>query len=489
MFSLRFKPAADALPLYAHLRGLALWGLVPLVLLSCVTVGASIMHLGRDRSAEAQRWAEHLASKADADFKRRLEGLRTLAALTASARPAVSVDDWYRSVQTYDHDFDTPVMLVSPARKILRHSRRPAGSTLPDLPAHRGRPAFDRALETGQAQIGDPVWGPVLRKPVVQIILPLTAQRQVLMGLVPTEAFRDLLLEAALPEGWHASLRDSLGREIASSRSFDEGEPESSDRRAQASLTSAPFTVAIEARPGTFYKESLFLGSILLFALAVSLALIAQGTRRASLRLVTAVARLAGPAGTAPVGVPRIQEIETVQQALQASREVDRLRREREGFLLQLGDALRSLGDPGSVQEEVCRLLAGFMAADRVFYAEIEEEAGVLRVVRQVSRGAALAGAYPLESLQWAVGPLRAGQCLAIADLSTAEGLSEGDHAQGAALAMQAFLGAPFFKRVGWWPRCASPTRLRAPGPRGRVRWSRRWRTACGFLRPGLWPW
>lgn len=450
-------PAALAQPMYAYLRGLVLWWLVPLTVLAAAVVGISIFQLNKDRSAQAHKWAQHLAAETDVHLKLRLDGLRTVAALTAFSKDSVSDDDWYRSARAYDQESGMPVLLVDIHGKILRHSRRPAGSIFPELPQPTGRSAFERALESGQAQIGDPVWGPILERPVVQVILPLLAHGEVLMGLIPTDTLDKLLLNQALPEGWRASLLDSLGREIASTGTPEGSGPTEKDRRAQAELTAAPFKVVIDVGAATFYKESLFLGSLMIFGVLIALALMGQAARRASLGLVASVRQIVEPEQKAALwsGGPRIEEIEWARQSLRSAQrrmaqahEAELGGRAREQFLLRLSDALRSLTELGSAQAETCRQLADFLGAQRVFYAELDDQTQSVRVSCESVRGQgqSMVGDYPMARWAWALERLRSGQSLALPDTRSAEGLSSDNRALCATLQCAACLQAPILE-------------------------------------------
>src|SRR6187551_1003978 len=50
---------------------------------------------------------------------------------------------------------------------------------------------------------------------------------------------------------------------------------------------------------------------------------------------------------------------------------------ERQRFLLELSDAVRTLGEPLQIQAEACRRLGRHLGVNRVNYAEIEHEAFV----------------------------------------------------------------------------------------------------------------
>src|SRR5690606_25658129 len=86
----------------------------------------------------------------------------------------------------------------------------------------------------------------------------------------------------------------------------------------------------------------------------------------------------------------------------------ERLRRNeaKQALLLQLSDALRTLGDPVEIQGVAARLLGEHVHARRVYYSEIDEASGLIRVdVGYARTGAAVVvGLYRYENFRW-VGP------------------------------------------------------------------------------------
>ncbi|MEI7783622.1 MAG: hypothetical protein WCK08_04500, partial [Betaproteobacteria bacterium] len=96
------RPAALAQPMYAYLRSLAIGWLLPLAGVSAIAVAFSIHDLYEDQSSQTQRWANHVANEIDLALIRRLEGLRTLAALTGTAKRSVAMGDWAQAASSYD---------------------------------------------------------------------------------------------------------------------------------------------------------------------------------------------------------------------------------------------------------------------------------------------------------------------------------------------------------------------------------------------------
>lgn len=63
---------------------------------------------------------------------------------------------------------------------------------------------------------------------------------------------------------------------------------------------------------------------------------------------------------------------EMTQQILAEQR--SRASEARQHYRVELGDALRTLSDPGEIQAEACRLLCSNLNASRVHYAEMEDD-------------------------------------------------------------------------------------------------------------------
>src|SRR5580765_3641725 len=76
----------------------------------------------------------------------------------------------------------------------------------------------------------------------------------------------------------------------------------------------------------------------------------------------------------------RLAALNLMEDAVESRREVDDLNRKLcvtascDRFRAALADALRSLGDPVQGQDVACRVLAEYLAADRVSYVDIHAE-------------------------------------------------------------------------------------------------------------------
>ncbi|TNC60031.1 PAS domain-containing protein [Rubellimicrobium roseum] len=107
-----------------------------------------------------------------------------------------------------------------------------------------------------------------------------------------------------------------------------------------------------------------------------------------------------------------ITERKEVETALRASER-------RQSALLALEDVLRPLGEPEQIKAAAAELLGRELGAGRVTYAEVDEDAGVIRVARSfTARGMGdAAGEYRLAELGALVGLYRTGDTFVSADL------------------------------------------------------------------------
>lgn len=440
---------SPAQPMHVYLRRRAVASLLPLGLLVLGLAVLGLVHFQRERDLQVQRWAHHLAREVDADLVLRIEGLRTMAALTSAGRPSATPDDWHRSASAYDRSFGMPVMLVDAQRRILRHSRRPPDSPPVQLPPHAGRPAFAQALDSGEPQIGDPVMGPVLQRRVVQVILPLRAE--VLMGLVSTDTLRALMLGWPAPEQWQVSLMDSLGREITSTRAADAASDPAplAVPRAEAALAVAPFRIAVHVGSWAHYRPTIVAGGLLILMPSIILALLALGARRTSRGLSASVRQLlASDSPHLPADPPRIREIEAVKEHLHAMRAKEHSAASREHFLLMLNDALHRLADADELVSVACRMLAEQLQVDRVCHVEMDEAAGQLDVACHATRASAppLAGRYALSGFSGPIELLRGSRCQVVDDLWHAELLPAPDRQFCLSLQIVSCVVSPVFR-------------------------------------------
>ena len=117
----------------------------------------------------------------------------------------------------------------------------------------------------------------------------------------------------------------------------------------------------------------------------------------------------------------------------------------RFAFLLRLGDALRRLVDPRAIQGEASQLLCERLLTDRVYYAEIDEAQGYIRVEHNFARPgvSSTVGRYSVSDFNW-VGPtFRMGGPVVVDDIRTSPLIPDVDRSAVAAIDVGAFVVAP----------------------------------------------
>lgn len=122
--------------------------------------------------------------------------------------------------------------------------------------------------------------------------------------------------------------------------------------------------------------------------------------------------------------------------------------KERQAFLLALSDALRPLTDAATVVATACRLLGKRLGADRAYYVEMDESAGVTRVRADYLRGdsPSLVGEYRVADFGWVIPPMRRGEMLVIQDVTTSPLVPAADLPAMAAVRIGAHVNAPLVK-------------------------------------------
>jgi PAS domain S-box-containing protein len=125
-----------------------------------------------------------------------------------------------------------------------------------------------------------------------------------------------------------------------------------------------------------------------------------------------------------------------------------RSREERHAYKLRLSDALRPLSDPIEIQAMASRLLGEQLSANRIFYGEIDEKAGILSIERDFVREGtpSAAGQHPMEVFAWLRTSPQKFRPAVVNDVQTSEILPESDRAGLAAVQAGAFIGVPLIK-------------------------------------------
>ncbi|NMG11101.1 histidine kinase [Brasilonema sp. UFV-L1] len=125
----------------------------------------------------------------------------------------------------------------------------------------------------------------------------------------------------------------------------------------------------------------------------------------------------------------------------------DRKRYEqRQAFLLQLSDALRSLSDAVEIHAAVTRIAMNFFGADRCYYCEIVDGNAIIRQDASREGLPSVAGVYPLSSFPILKTAIDAGHPFVVDDAHTTDLLDEALRQLCCELQVISFLNVPVIK-------------------------------------------
>lgn len=128
-----------------------------------------------------------------------------------------------------------------------------------------------------------------------------------------------------------------------------------------------------------------------------------------------------------------------------------KLDEERQAYLLKLSDALRMLGDPIEIQAVALRVLGEHLEADRVFYAEINEERDEYVINRNYADGVPLLiGHFRLGEIPHAAEMAGTGKTVVVDEANGDPRLSEAERAAYAKMNVAAAVGVPLIKDGNW---------------------------------------
>lgn len=263
--------AATTRPLSSYLLRLAWLSALPLVLALALLSIDALRRVHQERQLELQTQASRAATAVEALLQRRIEGLQGLLALASADVHAPSLAVWYRHAQAYDQTFDSPVLLAYPNRRMLLHSRKRLGESLPLAPIPAGRNALQEAVTSGQPAVGDVVQGPILGQSIVAIVVPMLDPKPdlVWLSVIATDQFAPLLRSLHLPAGWQAALVDGTGRVMAQTES-QSSRPDSAIRHALP-ISPTSWKLVIQVDYWTFHAPQLQLAGVLLITLLLTL--------------------------------------------------------------------------------------------------------------------------------------------------------------------------------------------------------------------------
>ncbi|MBA3034450.1 MAG: response regulator [Gammaproteobacteria bacterium] len=298
--------------------------LLPLILLASYLAIHSVRTTQSERDLAAANLTKNFASAIDQRLERHIVSLHALAG-SPLADDAARRQELYREAQAFQQSFGSHVILADPSMQMLFNTREPFGTPLPILPRPKGYAAAPAALNTGTPAVGDIVFGPVAREPLVAIAVPGKREGKtafLLLATLETRHFQAHIDRVALPAGWSLALLDGNGETIARSGppGFDSATDVDDGARFAVRSTLSPWTVMLEI-PRDIYRAPLVaaIGTLALLILGATLAGVFGGMQ-ASRRLGKSVASLTETLapGDAP---PRIAEIAAARRVLDETAE------------------------------------------------------------------------------------------------------------------------------------------------------------------------
>jgi len=205
-----------AIPMALYLRRLVWLSILPLLLLAVVLAADTLRRLRAADDRAGVLLAAQLARQVDDLVQQRKLALEVLAASPLLDERRLA--DFHRRAQVFPRQFGSDLMLADAQGHMLLHTGVSFGQPLPALPRPSGRAAAPIALASGKAAVGDVFMGPIAKRPLVAIAVPVLRDgkaEQVLLTTIDTRAFQEQVQRAGVPEGWQAALLDSRHELIA----------------------------------------------------------------------------------------------------------------------------------------------------------------------------------------------------------------------------------------------------------------------------------
>ena len=268
---------------------------------------------------EAASLAQNVASAIDNRLQAHINALNILA-LSPLADDPRRWPDLYAEAQGFHASFGMHVIFADAKRQMLFNTRLPYGSTLPKLPDSRGKTAALVALETGQAQVGDIVQGPIANRPLLAIAVPMLREGQptrLILSLVETADLQQRLAQFVVPADWSLRLVDGTGAPIAENppADVDPARELPAEHRYQARSRLSQWQVEVDTPPSIHWTRNYKAMALLAASILLATGLGILGGRLSSQRLEQQIRALADPQGDS-AGPDDIAEIASVRDRL-----------------------------------------------------------------------------------------------------------------------------------------------------------------------------
>ncbi|MEO0318746.1 MAG: hypothetical protein RL404_2423 [Pseudomonadota bacterium] len=293
---------------------------IPLVLLAAYVSTVLVFDVNHSSQRRAEQVAANLRIALDNNLRTRIASLQTLTD-SADADP-LNLPRLYRQSQSYRDHFGGSVVLTDTSLHVLFNTAVPLGQPLPaKLPTPKGFAAAPYAVAHGTPAVGDRVYGPSQRAPLVAVAAPVIRNgevRRLMLNTVEIRWIQDYVDSMNLPQDWQVSVRDSTGAILAQHPAKAEPLSQYAPRWTSPSEV-ARWQVVIEIPLLTFYERQIKTGlwTVALLSLALGTSLyLGRVTGR---RVFRAVATLSSDQAH-DTNDGTIAEIESVRKDLQAER-------------------------------------------------------------------------------------------------------------------------------------------------------------------------
>lgn len=309
-----------AISLNAFLTQVIFWCLLPLVLMALFLGYTHVTNLLEEREQEARDQVRNVATSIDRQLMAQIAALELLAASPLADDPA-RFKDLHKEAQGFIPSFGGHVILADMSMQMLFNTRVPFGRALPRLPKPKGHAAAPHVAKTGKASVGDMFFGPIAKKPLVAVVVPVIRNKQtryLLLGIMDVSQYQRLIDEIALPEGWSLAVLDGKGAVMAQRPFLAEDDGRSgggSSHRFVVNSSLSPWSVALSIPAGIYNAPIINAAAAVITVILAAILAGVLGGRLASRRLARSVATL-GETPSSPSAQKGITEIEAVRRML-----------------------------------------------------------------------------------------------------------------------------------------------------------------------------
>ncbi len=270
---------------------------IPAVLVSLLLMFNHIRQINDEQYRADHLLVQDISNRIDGEISAHIKALEVLAGSPLLDSPPRLIE-FYREMQTFLSVYCSHVILADLSRQMLLNTRVPLGEPLPRLPTpvkSDGRVGLKLAVETGKPVVGDIVFGPVAKEPLLNLTVPVKRGEAFVYGLINTfevGRLEKFISSLNLPKGYTVTLRDGSGYELAMNQSERGGTTDSVQYVVKSDLTS--WSILLSA-PTSFHYVSLSQTvEILMIIFAVGLIATLLGARSIARKMSQSVISLTG---------------------------------------------------------------------------------------------------------------------------------------------------------------------------------------------------